>query len=55
MAVKLAHVISYVDDIEAEVRRLCGLGAARQGTGDGFVVMTDPVGLEFCVTGNAPD
>jgi Glyoxalase-like domain len=50
-----AHLDLGSDDIEAEVRRLCRLGAARRGTGDGFVVMTDPVGLEFCVTGNAPD
>jgi hypothetical protein len=39
-------------DLEAEVARLTGLGAARAdiGQGDvGWVVMTDPDGNEFCV------
>lgn len=42
------------DDIESTARRLVDLGAVRRGTGDGWVVLTDPLGLEFCVTGNPP-
>lgn len=38
---------------EAEVERLEALGATRLGSPDGasWVVMTDPVGNEFCVMG----
>lgn len=50
-----AHIDLGADDIEAAVARLVELGAVRGSTGDGWVVLTDPVGMEFCVTGNAPD
>lgn len=50
-----AHIDLGSDDVEAAVDRLVGLGAVRGPTGAGWVVMTDPVGLAFCVTGNAPD
>ena len=50
-----AHLDLATDDVDAEVRRLAGLGAERVGTGRGWVVMTDPVGMRYCVTGQAPD
>jgi len=47
------HLDLHVPDVEAEVARLEGLGAARVGRidefGTGWVVMTDPEGNEFCV------
>ena len=50
-----AHLDLGTDDLEGEVRRLVDLGATRGETGRGWVVMTDPTGLVFCVTGNSPD
>ncbi len=50
-----AHIDLGADDVESAVRRLEELGATRGPTGDGWVVLTDPVGMTFCVTGNAPD
>jgi catechol 2,3-dioxygenase-like lactoylglutathione lyase family enzyme len=50
-----AHIDLGADDREAAVRRLVDLGASRGPTGDGWIVLTDPVGMDFCVTGNAPD
>jgi hypothetical protein len=46
-------------DPEAEVRRLVGLGARRINIGqrgdEGFVVLADPDGNEFCVLDHRPD
>ena len=50
-----AHIDLGADDIEAEAARLVGLGAERLGPGRGWIVLRDPVGMVFCVTGNAPD
>lgn len=50
-----AHVDLGSDDVPAEVRRLTELGAEHIAVGDGWEVLRDPVGLPFCVTGNAPD
>ena len=49
-----AHIDVGTDDVEAEVTRLVDLGAVRGETGRGWVVLTDPVGMTFCVTGNDP-
>ncbi|MAT06250.1 MAG: glyoxalase/bleomycin resistance/dioxygenase family protein [Acidimicrobiaceae bacterium] len=44
------HLDFHTDDLDAEVARLQGLGATvDRRTGDEWVVMTDPSGLEFCV------
>lgn len=50
-----AHIDLGADDIEAEAARLVGLGAKRLGPGRGWIVLRDPVGMVFCVTGNSPD
>ena len=50
-----AHIDLGADDIEAEAARLVGLGAERLGPGRGWIVLRDPVGMVFCVTGNSPD
>ena len=50
-----AHIDLGADNREAAVQRLVDLGASRGPTGDGWVVLTDPVGMTFCVTDNAPD
>lgn len=50
-----AHLDLGSDDVEAAVRRLVELGAVRGTTGDGWVVLTDPVGMVFCVTENSPE
>jgi catechol 2,3-dioxygenase-like lactoylglutathione lyase family enzyme len=50
-----AHIDLGTDDIEAAVHRLVRLGASRGLTGSGWVVLTDPVGMVFCVTENPPD
>ena len=50
-----AHLDLGTDDIETEVERLVSLGATRGETGRGWVVLTDPTGLVFCVTGNSPE
>jgi catechol 2,3-dioxygenase-like lactoylglutathione lyase family enzyme len=51
-----AHIDLYVadgGDVEAEVERLIALGATRADVGqkgdEGFVVLADPEGNEFCV------
>jgi len=50
-----AHLDLYVDDLEAEVDRLVGLGASPVGDGpvreggEEWVVLADPAGNEFCV------
>lgn len=49
------HLDLFVEDLDAEVARLSGLGAIRQGArssldgGATWQVMTDPEGNEFCV------
>jgi hypothetical protein len=49
-----AHLDLGADDREAEVARLEALGARRVEDGRGWVVMEDPVGQVFCVTGQQP-
>jgi hypothetical protein len=49
-----AHLDLGTDDREAEVARLELLGATRVRDGHGWVVMRDPAGLTFCVTGQSP-
>lgn len=49
-----AHLDLGTDDREAEVARLEKLGAERVGDGHGWVVMRDPSGMTFCVTGQRP-
>jgi catechol 2,3-dioxygenase-like lactoylglutathione lyase family enzyme len=49
------HLDLTADDREAEVRRLCALGAREERSvtvedGWAWTVMTDPDGNEFCVT-----
>ena len=43
------HLDIEADDIEAEVRRLEGLGARRIGAVKGWYVMEAPTGQRFCV------
>jgi hypothetical protein len=50
-----AHIDLGTDDVEAEATRLGQLGAIRLGPGRGWIVLSDPVGMVFCVTGNSPD
>jgi hypothetical protein len=50
-----AHIDLGTDDIEAEATRLVGMGAEWLGPGRGWIVLRDPVGMVFCVTGNSPD
>ncbi len=45
------HLDIETDDIEAEVRRLEALGARRSEGHEGWWVMHDPCGNEFCVFG----
>jgi hypothetical protein len=49
-----AHLDLGADDREAEAARLVELGAQRLATGRGWIVMRDPAGLTFCVTGQPP-
>jgi catechol 2,3-dioxygenase-like lactoylglutathione lyase family enzyme len=52
------HFDVRVSDVEAEVRRLEGLGARRIDVGQGadvaWIPMADPEGSEFCVCPGAP-
>jgi hypothetical protein len=50
-----AHIDLGADDVEAETARLVELGGERLGPGRGWIVLRDPVGMVFCVTGNSPD
>jgi hypothetical protein len=50
-----AHIDLGTDDVAAEVGRLRGLGAVPGEPGRGWVPLTDPTGLAFCVTRNRPD
>ena len=50
------HIDLGTDDIPAEVARVETLGAVRtRYEGEGWVQLTDPGGMPFCVTHNAPD
>jgi Glyoxalase-like domain len=50
-----AHIDLGADHIEAEATRLVGMGAEWLRQGRGWIVLCDPVGMVFCVTGNSPD
>ena len=43
------HLDLAADDVEAEVARLLALGAKRVRQGDGYVVLNDPEGNNFCI------
>ena len=49
------HIDLGTDDIPAEVERVEALGAQRRYEGEGWVQLTDPGGIAFCVTHNPPD
>ncbi len=43
------------DDLDTEATRLEALGATRGEPGRGWIQMSDPSGMVFCVTANPPD
>ncbi|GII31180.1 VOC family protein [Planotetraspora mira] len=43
------HLDLTCDDLDAEVERLCALGARVDAVHEGWVVLTDPEGNEFCL------
>ncbi|MHA6299607.1 VOC family protein [Devosia sp. CAU 1758] len=43
------HIDIVAEDVEAEVARLVGLGASMVRRGEGYVVLNDPEGNNFCV------
>ncbi|GGM14473.1 VOC family protein [Nakamurella endophytica] len=50
------HLDLETDDVEAEVRRLVGLGARELRRHRSWVVLGDPSGIEFCVVpAESPD
>lgn len=49
------HLDLGASDREAEAARLTALGATRVAAGDGWIVLTDPDGRRFCVTGQSPE
>jgi predicted enzyme related to lactoylglutathione lyase len=49
-----AHIDLGSDDRDAEAERLVGVGAHYVEKFDGWIVLRDPAGLEFCVTGKSP-
>jgi hypothetical protein len=52
-----AHLDLGTDDLQAEAERLVRVGASRPEQpvdGDGWVVLTDPGGMPFCVTARRP-
>lgn len=49
-----AHIDLGSDDREAVAEQLESFGARRVRTGRGWIVMRDPTGMRFCVTGQAP-
>lgn len=50
------HIDLGTDDIPAEVARIEALGATRSSyEGEGWVQLTDPAGMPFCVTRISPD
>jgi Glyoxalase-like domain len=50
-----AHLDLGTDDVAAEAARVQALGSRVLDARDGIVVLEDPAGLPFCVTGNDPD
>ena len=50
-----AHLDLGCDDIDAEATRLSALGADIVARMDHWVLLRDPVGLEFCATPRRPD
>jgi glyoxalase superfamily protein len=42
-------------DVDAEVERLCALGASVQGEYDDFISLLDPEGNEFCLSRRTGD
>jgi hypothetical protein len=51
-----AHLDHGTDDLDAEVRRVLGLGATDVGRGaGGWHVLRDPLGQLFCITRNSPE
>lgn len=51
-----AHLDLGTDDLEAEARRLLGLGASDVGRGrGGWWALRDPAGLALCATANPPE
>lgn len=50
-----AHLDLGTDGVDLEVARQIDLGARELLRGNGFVALTDPAGLPYCVTVNAPD
>lgn len=49
------HLDVHTDDVEAEVARLVGLGATEIARHGGWVVLSDPAGMAFCVCPVAAD
>jgi catechol 2,3-dioxygenase-like lactoylglutathione lyase family enzyme len=45
------HLDLYTGDLDGEVSRITGLGASEVGRFDGWVVLADPDGNQFCVIG----
>jgi hypothetical protein len=50
-----AHLDLGTDDLDAEVRRITGLGAGDVAPGRGWHVLRDPLGQLFCATENSPE
>jgi hypothetical protein len=50
-----AHLDLGTDDLDAEVRRLVGVGAGDVGRGRGWHVLRDPADQLFCATENSPE
>jgi hypothetical protein len=50
-----AHLDLGTDDLDAEVRRLVGVGAGDVGRGRGWHVLRDPADHLFCATENSPE
>jgi Glyoxalase-like domain len=48
------HLDIHTDDLEAEVKRLEGLGAQRVAQHNSWWIMRDPAGLPFCVIPDRP-
>ena len=49
-----AHLDLAADDRDAEVTRHVAAGAEVARRTDGWIVLRDPVGMAYCVTGRAP-
>ncbi|MDQ4008714.1 MAG: VOC family protein [Actinomycetota bacterium] len=50
-----AHIDLGSDDRDAEAERLVGIGAHYVERFDGWIVLRDAAGLDFCVTGKSPE